>query len=259
MSCILYEQCYDAPNLHHYFWGMKELPFEFSLEIRSPRRGRSLETHLQHLKPLLELRPAFASIANHKGSPSSKYFALALKSRFNLEVVPHIIGNELSPAEIEDTLIGFNYTGIRKVMALRGDRKSNGTKYKNRYAHANEIVKHIRDFNDRYGTSFESGVAGYPDVHQSADSQTTDLSFLKNKIDAGAAFVITQMCIDNKPFFDFLDRCRAIGINIPVIPGLKLISPASNLNQYTNKFNVSIPAGFVPGLFLLPHWLQPYY
>lgn len=217
---------------------MSQIPFDVSFEFRSPERDSSVEDYMLKLSPLMAFHPVFASIANHQPEgkyvvdndwnlvknvkdkhPSTYYFAIALKDQFDIEVVPHLLCNELDPINIDDILIGFKYVGIKKVMALRGDRRFKDRRYKNRYSHADEMVKHVSGFNKKNGANFGIGIAGYPDVHLDAVSEAGDLLHLKNKVDLGADFVTTQMFLDNQSFFVYLDRCRERNIISPIIPG----------------------------------------
>jgi methylenetetrahydrofolate reductase (NADPH) len=240
---------------------MRKIPFTVSFEMRSPERGSALGDYLHSLKALMAFRPAFVSIANHQPAekytidgtgnmkksvkdryPSTYFFAVALRDQFDIEVVPHLLCNELEPDSIDDILLGFHYVGIRKLMALRGDRNSNAVKFSNRYSYSSELVKHMADFNINHGGRFEIGIAGYPDVHPTAVSEDRDLFNLKNKIDLGASFIITQLFLDNQRFYDYLDKCRRHSIAAPVYPGLKIISHKSNIAQYRNRFRLKIPA-----------------
>lgn len=231
-----------------------------SYEIRSPERGHSLEDYILRLKPLLSFKPSFISIANHQPDdkydvtvnghlkkvvpdkyPATYFFSIALKNRFAVDVVPHLLCNELDPESIDDILLGFHYVGIKKIMALRGDRSSNSKKYSNRYSYSSELIKHIVAFQNNYNISFDIGIAGYPEKHPNALSVDDDLSILKDKIDLGASFITTQMFVDNSRFYDFVNRCRADKIFVPIYPGLKLIIKPTNLGQYNNRFQIEIP------------------
>lgn len=240
---------------------MSTTHFAVSFEIRSPERGTALNDYLFQLRPLIEHHPVYISIANHQPDekyailkegnlvkivseryPANVYFAIALRGYFGVEVVPHLICNELDPVDIEDCLIGFSYIGIKKLMALRGDRKGEIKIYNNRYSHADELVKHISAFNRQNGTRFEIGIAGYPETHRDAISANQDLYYLKNKVDIGADFITTQMFFNSRHFVAYVNRCREKQISVPIIPALKLLSQKASLVQYKTRFNVTIPA-----------------
>jgi len=239
---------------------MNDIAFTVSYEIRSPKRGSLLKDAIISLTPLLSFCPTFISIANHqpeekylKGAkgelrkviadkyPATYFFAIALQRATGVEVVPYLLCNELEPDLIDDLLLGFQYSEIKRVMALRGDRISNTVKFPNRYTHSSELIRHIIDFNNFYCTKFKIGVAGYPDIHPTAISSEHDLFFLKSKTSLGASFVTTQMFLDNQRFYDFLTRCSGQDISATIYPGLKLIVDSSNLIQYKKRFNLEIP------------------
>ncbi len=238
---------------------MQGNPVEFSFEMRSPLRGYSLSDYMNNVKELMSFQPTFVSIANHQPGdkfvisngimrkavqdkyPSTYFFAVALQKRFDIEVIPHLICNELDIDYMDDVLLGFAYVGIKKIMALRGDRNSNSATFVNRYTHSNELVEHVNNFNNKYNIDFCIGVAGYPDLHPLANSQEDDLNYLKAKFEAGASFITTQMFIDNARFYEFLNRCRNLGISAPIYPGLKVINQYLQIEQYRERFKVKVP------------------
>ncbi|WP_312398377.1 methylenetetrahydrofolate reductase [Chryseobacterium sp.] len=239
---------------------MNDSNFTVSYEIRSPERGTSLENYMMQLTPLLSFKPSFVSIANHQPEekfitgtdgnlkkaipdryPATYFFSVALKERFGVDVIPHLLCNELDPEIIDDILLGFHYVGIKKIMALRGDRTSNNLRFPNRYSYSSDLVKHIVEFGNNYNIVFDIGIAGYPEKHPAAVSFEDDLAVLKDKIRLGASFITTQMFLDNGRFYSFLDRCKVDHIFVPIYPGLKLILKPSNLDQYSDRFQIEIP------------------
>ena len=161
-----------------------------------------------------------------------------------MEVVPHLICGGTPAYETEALLQDFKFMGIENVMALRGDSLTGEKRFTpdpDGFAHASELVAAIRRFEQENGGSFCIGVGGYPEKHFEAANLETDIAYLKQKVDAGADVVITQMFFDNSVFYRFVDRCRAAGITVPVIPGLKPISTARQISLLPEAFSIDIP------------------
>ena len=175
-----------------------------------------------------------------------------------MEVVPHLICGGLSKYDIEDTLIDMDFLGLHNVLALRGDRSQNERRFMPHpqgHAHAADLVRQIAAMNrgefvdgeveECHHSKFSIGVAGYPEVHFEARDVTSDIRHLREKIDAGAEYVITQMFFDNSRYFDFVRRCREAGIVVPIIPGLKPISTLRHLEVLPETFAVTLPEELV--------------
>ncbi|MDR1975166.1 MAG: methylenetetrahydrofolate reductase [Bacteroidales bacterium] len=202
--------------------------------------------------------------------PGSVALAAAIMKRFKVEVVPHLLCAGATKYELENDLIDLNFLGIENVFALRGDASKNAAQNVSQSAeakiaefkpeqgghrYASELVEQIYALNngqyldttlkDPAPTNFCTGVAGYPEKHYEAASIEVDIENLKRKIDAGAEYIVTQLFFDNSKFFDFVNRCRAAGITVPVIPGLKPISTAKHLELLPKTFSIDIPEDLI--------------
>ena len=175
-----------------------------------------------------------------------------------MEVVPHLICGGLSKYDIEDTLIDMDFLGLHNVLALRGDKSQNEKRFMPHpqgHAHAVDLVRQIADMNrgkfidgeveECHHSKFSIGVAGYPEVHAEARDITSDIARLRDKVDAGAEYVITQMFFDNAKYFDFVRRCREAGITVPIIPGIKPLSTLRHLEILPETFGVKLPEELV--------------
>ncbi len=244
-----------------------------SFELVPPLKGSDINKLYASIEPLMEFNPPFINITAHRdeveyrecadGSfkrvtvtkrPGSVAIAAAIMKRFNVEVVPHLICGGATKWEIENTLLDLNFLDIQNVMALRGDAV-HGQKYFEQtpdgYLHTDKLVKQIQHMNNgRYldktlkeavPTNFCIGVAGYPEKHCEAPNLDIDIQNLKNKVDAGADYIVTQMFFDNNKFFSFVDKCRAAGITVPIIPGLKPISTHKHIELLPQAFSIDLP------------------
>lgn len=251
-----------------------------SFEILPPLKGVSIQSIYDILDPLMEFKPPFIDVTYHreefvyKKRPSGYYEKVAIRkrpgtvgicgaimNRYKVDAVPHFICGGFSTDETENGLIDLNYIGVDNILALRGDpRKFDGKFIPEEGGHhyAVDLVKQIVDMNnkkyldntivDGEGTDFCIGVAGYPEKHYEAPNFDLDLHYLKEKVDAGAHYIVTQMFFDNQKFFDFVDKCRAIGINVPIIPGLKPITKKYQLTSLPRIFSLDIPADLVKAM-----------
>ena len=232
-----------------------------SLEIIPPLSGIAKEQLLENIAPLMEFKPKYINVTTHRdeirfvprpdGSFSreivrSRVSPVAvcgsIQARYDVEVVPHIICAGNTAAEIEWLVQDFHFMGIDNVMALRGDSLSGEKRFTaapGGYAHADELVRAIRQMDG--GAGFCIGVGGYPEKHFEAANIETDIVFLKQKVDAGADCIITQMFFDNAVFYRFTDLCRAAGINVPIIPGLKPLTTARQVELLPESFSIDIP------------------
>ena len=234
-----------------------------SLEIVPPMSGISKEQLLDSIAPLMEFAPRYINVTTHRDEfrfdpqPDGSYIrrvvrnrvsavavCAAIQAKWQVEVVPHLICGGTSAYETEALLQDLKFLGIENVMALRGDSLTGEKRFTPDpagFSHASELVAAIRGFERENGGNFCIGVGGYPEKHFEAANPETDIAFLKQKVDAGADLVITQMFFDNAVFYRFVDRCRAAGIRVPIIPGLKPISTARQITLLPEAFSIDIP------------------
>lgn len=234
-----------------------------SLEIVPPMSGISKEQLLDSIAPLMEFAPRYINVTTHRDEfrfdpqPDGSYIrrvvrnrvsavavCAAIQAKWQVEVVPHLICGGTSAYETEALLQDLKFLGIENVMALRGDSLTGEKRFTPDpagFSHASELVAAIRGFERENGGNFCIGVGGYPEKHFEAANPETDIAFLKQKVDAGADLVITQMFFDNAVFYRFVDRCRAAGIRVPIIPGLKPISTSRQITLLPEAFSIDIP------------------
>jgi methylenetetrahydrofolate reductase (NADPH) len=244
-----------------------------SFEVLPPLKGKGISSLYDHLDPLMEFKPSFINVTYHRSEhifkkradgtfekvvvrkrPGTESICAALMNRYNVDTVPHLICGGFNIQETEDALINLHYLGIDNVLVLRGDAAKNETSFEPEpggHKYAIDLLKQVVNLNngiyleeDLKGTSktkFSIGVAGYPEKHFEAPNMEIDLQNLKKKVDAGADYIVTQMFFDNAKFFDFEKRCRAMGINVPIIPGLKPITTKKQLSVIPRTFHVDLP------------------
>lgn len=244
-----------------------------SFEILPPLKGKGINAIYDHLDPLMEFKPSFITVTYHRSEfvfkkkadgtfekvdvrkrPGTVGICAAIMNHYQVDAVPHLICGGFSKRETEDALIDLGFLGIDNILALRGDAAKNETYFEpepdgNRYAI--DLLKQAVDLNNGiyleedirngYRTKFCIGVAGYPEKHFEAPNMETDLRHLKAKVDAGAEYVTTQMFFDNKKYFEFVKLCRATGIEVPIIPGLKPLTRKKQLMMLPRVFYVDIP------------------
>lgn len=234
-----------------------------SLEIVPPLSGISSEQLLEGIKPFMEFSPGYINVTRHRqefefvqnsdgtftrrlarSRMSQEDVCRAVKDRFDIEVVPHIICAGVTKEDICSELDGLKAMGIENVVALRGDctvGEKRFTPEEGGYAYASELVEGLRRQCREDGSELCIGVGGYPEKHFEAPNIETDIANLKKKVDAGADYIITQMFFDNAVYYDFVDKCRAAGITIPIVPGLKPLSTARQLRMLPETFSLDIP------------------
>ncbi len=243
----------------------------FSFEILPPLKGESIQQLFKAIDPLMEFKPKFIDVTYHREEyvykkrengllerqtirkrPGTVGICAAIMNHFKVDAVPHIICGGFSKEETENALIDLDFLGIDNVLVLRGDAiKSEGsfTADPNGHAYATELLVQVNDMNNgKYveeinmsPTNFCIGVAGYPEKHFEAPSLNTDLKYLKQKVDLGAEFIVTQMFFDNKKYFEFVNKCRNMGITVPIIPGLKPITTKKQLTILPSIFHIDLP------------------
>lgn len=248
-------------------------PTAFSFEVLPPVRGKSIEQVFNTIDKLMPFDPAYINITTHRTEiiyrevsegvfqrtsertrPGTVAIAAALKGRYGIPTVPHVICSGFTRPELENELIDLSYLGITDLLVLRGDRAKGENRFvpmPDGHTHAADLCRQVSDFND--GTMidgsrheplaerFSFGVAGYPEKHDEAMNPEIDIEHLKGKIEAGAEYVVTQMFFDNRRYFDFVARCRAAGIGVPIIPGLKPLTALSQQALLPKTFHIDLP------------------
>jgi methylenetetrahydrofolate reductase (NADPH) len=247
----------------------------FSIEIIPPMKGQHLGELMSHIEPLMEFKPPFIEVTYHREEyvekvidgiskripirkrPGTLGICASIMQRFQIEAVPHVICGGFTKEETEDFLIDLHYLGIENALLLRGDQEKGEAHFVPKpggHAYANELVEQVAAMNkgillheetESLPTNFCIGVAGYPEKHIDAVSFDQDLKYLKQKVEAGADYIVTQMFFDNAKYFDFVKKCREIGIHVPIIPGLKPLATERQLDILPEIFHLEIPSEFV--------------
>jgi methylenetetrahydrofolate reductase (NADPH) len=244
----------------------------FSFEILPPLKGKSIQSIFDGIDPLMEFKPRFVNVTYHREEyiykerengllekiairkrPGTVGICAAIMNKYQVDAVPHLICGGFSKEETENALIDLHFLGIDNVLALRGDSiktESTFRPHTDGHKHAVELISQISDMNSGSymmddvqlePTDFCVGAAGYPEKHFEAMNMTTDLQYLKDKVDAGAEYIVTQMFFDNKKYFDFVNACREIGITVPIIPGLKPIKTLDHITFLPKFFKIDYP------------------
>ncbi|MBK9658520.1 MAG: methylenetetrahydrofolate reductase [NAD(P)H] [Chitinophagaceae bacterium] len=245
-----------------------------SFEVLPPLKGKGIEALYKHLDPLMEFKPSFINVTYHRSEhvfkkradgtfekvvirkrPGTESICAAIMNKYNVDTVPHLICGGFSINDTEDALINLRYLGIDNVLVLRGDAAKNESAFEPEpggHKYASDLLKQVANLNagiyledelkGTHKTEFCIGVAGYPEKHFEAPNMDADLQYLKAKVDAGADYIITQMFFDNAKFFAFVDACRAIGITVPIIPGLKPIYSKKQLTILPKTFHIDLPS-----------------
>lgn len=245
----------------------------FSLEVIPPTKGTGIEDLYKNIDPLMEFKPPFIDVTTsreeyvyiEKGNglmerkitrmrPGTLGICASIQHKYNVDTVPHVLCGGFTKEETEYLLVDCLYLGIDNVMALRGDAMKGQNQFlptEGGHHHAIDLVHHINDIGrGKYLTDekrcdeenkFCIGVAGYPEKHIEAPSMNYDLLKLKEKVDAGADYVVTQMFFDNQKYFNFVKEAREIGIEIPIIPGIKPIATKGHLSMLPKTFKIDLP------------------
>ncbi|MCA1965045.1 MAG: methylenetetrahydrofolate reductase [NAD(P)H] [Flavobacterium sp.] len=245
----------------------------FSFEILPPLKGQNIQSIFDSIDPLMEFKPPFIDVTYHreeyefkelengllqkkvvKKRPGTVGICAGIQNKYEVDAIPHILCGGFTKEDTENLLIDLDFLGIDNVVALRGDAVKSEIYFKPEkegHAYASELVTQISNLNkgiyldedlqNSTKTDFCIGVAGYPEKHMEAPSLDSDIHFVKQKIKNGADYIITQMFFDNKKFFDFVAKCRAAGITVPIIPGLKPIATKKQLNLIPHRFSLELP------------------
>lgn len=244
-----------------------------SFEVLPPIKGGGINSIFKTLDPLMEFKPPFIDVTYHREEyvykankngyyektsirkrPGTVGICTAIMHRYGIESVPHLLCGGFSREETEDVLIDLNFLSIKNVLALRGDARKFETSFSptpGGHHYAIDLVRQIRNMNEGnylddniengQKTNFCIGVAGYPEKHFEAPNMGTDLELTKAKIEAGGEYIVTQMFFDNKAYFKYLEDCKNIGINVPVVPGIKPLTQFYQLSSIPRFFHVNIP------------------
>ncbi len=245
----------------------------FSLEILPPLKGENIRTLFDNMDPLMEFKPPFIDVTYHREEyvykkkengllekrstrkrPGTVGICAAIQNHYKVDTVPHIICGGFNKEETENALIDLHFLGIDNVLALQGDAIKSEARFvpdPDGHKYASELVEQVVKMNqgrfideeleNASPTNFCIGVAGYPEKHFSAPNLKIDLKYLKNKIDLGAEYIVTQMFFDNQKFFEFVAKCREIGITVPIIPGIKPITTKTQTNVLPTIFHIDLP------------------
>ena len=249
----------------------------FSFEILPPLKGQNINDFFEAIDPLMEFKPAFIDVTYHreefvyksrgngllekittKKRPGTVGICAALMHRYHVDTVPHLICGGFNKKDTENALFDLNFLNIQNLLLLRGDSiKSEGRFIPDPDGHeyADGLIQQVVDMNkgkylgeeiiNTNTTDFCIGIAGYPEKHFEAPNLDMDLKHLKRKVDLGAHYIVTQMFFDNQKYFDFVKKCRDIGINVPIIPGLKPITTRKQLTVLPSIFHIDMPQELV--------------
>ena len=244
----------------------------FSFEILPPLKGKSIQSIFDGIDPLMEFKPKYINVTYHREEyifkerdngllekiairkrPGTVGICAAIMNKYHVDAVPHLICGGFSKEETENALIDLQFLGIDNVLALRGDSiktESTFRPHREGHAYAVDLIKQVVEMNSgKYitedfqlePTNYCIGTAGYPEKHFEAMNLNTDLQYLKAKVDAGAEYIVTQMFFDNQKYFEFVDACRAIGITVPIIPGIKPIKTLNHTTFLPKLFHIDYP------------------
>lgn len=255
----------------------------FSFEVLPPVRGKSIEQIYSTIDRLMKFSPAFIEVTTHRSDftykevnpgqfqrveerlrPGTVAIAYAIKQRYGVPVVPHVICSGYSQQETEYELLDLSFLDMKDLLILRGDKSKQDSKFipkEGGLSYASELCEQVNRFNAGhllYGEQreiaeerpFSYGVAGYPEKHEEAMSFAADLRALKRKVELGAGYVVTQMFFDNEKYFRFVERCREAGINVPIVPGLKPLGTINHFTTLPRTFRVDFPDELVEKLEL---------
>ncbi|MCC6939041.1 MAG: methylenetetrahydrofolate reductase [NAD(P)H] [Flavobacteriales bacterium] len=252
----------------------------FSFEILPPLKGKDIKSIYQGIDPLTEFKPSFINVTYHREEviykerghgllqkirlrkrPGTVGICATIKAKYNIDTVPHLICGGFSQEDTEDALIELNFLGIDNVLALRGDAIKNEARFipeRDGHAYAVDLIRQIDGLNrgkylhdeeqEAAATDLCVGAACYPEKHPEALNLNVDIAYLKEKVAAGAQYLVTQMFFDNAKYFHFVDLCREAGITVPIIPGLKPITTLNHIAFLPKTFRVDLPDAFASEL-----------
>jgi methylenetetrahydrofolate reductase (NADPH) len=245
----------------------------FSFEVLPPLKGTGTESLFRTIEKLCEFGPAYINITTHHSEyvykelpngllersrirrrPGTIAIAAAIQQRFQLPVIPHVICSGTTIENIEYELLDLQFLGISNLLLLRGDKAKDDKVFvatPGGHSHTTDLIAQVSRFNEGYfadgtpiknpGVPFSFGVACYPEKHEEAPNMEQDMGHLKTKQDMGARYAVTQMFFDNQKYYDFVARARAIGITIPIIPGIKPVTKLSQVTMIPKTFHCDLP------------------
>lgn len=248
-----------------------------SFEILPPLKGKSIQSMYRILDSLMEFSPPFINVTYHRAEykfkllpnglyekvytrkrPGTVGICAAIQYKYGVDAVPHLVCGGFGRNETEDALVDLNYLGVNNVLLLRGDPVKGERSFvpeargnKNAFELVQQVVNLNKgiyleeDLRNPVQTDFCIGVAGYPEKHSEAPNMAIDLKYLKQKVEAGADYIVTQMFFDNQKYFDYVKICREAGIHVPIIPGIKPITRQSQITRLPGIFNISLPENLV--------------
>lgn len=249
----------------------------FSFELLPPLKGNGVDSLYKSIDKLIEFDPAYINITTHRSEyiykdlgggmfqksrlrrrPGTVAVAAAIKNKYGVNVVPHILCSGFTKEETEYVLIDLQFLGIYDLLILRGDKAKHDSSFvpdKDGHAHATDLIRQVNDFNNgifidgspiaKLDSPFSFGVASYPEKHDEAPNMEDDIYWLKQKVELGAEYAVTQMFFDNSKYFSFVDKLRKEGVTVPVIPGIKPLTKLSQLTTLPKTFKIDLPEDFV--------------
>jgi methylenetetrahydrofolate reductase (NADPH) len=245
----------------------------FSFEVLPPLKGQHIQTLFDHIDPLMEFNPPFIDVTYHREEfeykklpnglmerktvrkrPGTVGICAALQNKYKIDAVPHIICGGFTKEETENALIDLNFLGIDNIRVLQGDARKPDRDFKPEkggHAYASELLEQVVELNrgiflddeleQAHHSDFCIGVSGYPEKHMAAPNLELDMKYLKQKVDKGADYIVTQMFFDTQKYIDFVTKCREMDINIPIVPGLKPITSLRQLTILPQIFHIDLP------------------
>lgn len=245
----------------------------FSFEVLPPLKGAGTEQLFRTIDMLKEFKPAYINITNHRSEyvyrdlgdgtvqrvrvrrrPGTIAVAAAIRQRYDLHVVPHVLCSGYTREDTEYMLLDLQFLGLTDLLVLRGDKAKEDPQFRptgDGHSHAMGLIGQINRFNGGHfedgspikspGTPFSFGVACYPEKHEEAPNPEADLEVLKQKEEMGAGYAVTQLFYDNAKYFDFVRRAREAGVGIPIVPGIKPLTKLSQLTVVPRTFHCDLP------------------
>ena len=250
----------------------------FSFELLPPLKGNGIEGVYKTIETLLDFDPKYINITTHRSQtvfketenglyemvserhrPGTVAVAAAIQNKYKIPVVPHVLCSGFTREETEYVLIDLQFLGITDLLLLRGDKAKHEKQFTptgNKYA--TELQEQVNQFNNGLFTDgseiksslspFSYGMACYPEKHEESPNMDSELYYAKKKVEQGAEYLVTQMFFNNEKYYSFVEKCRAAGINVPIIPGLKPITLKNQLTVLPRIFHTDIPEDFAKEL-----------